>query len=470
MQFIRRGHTPALIAVPICLFCVMAGFQWLGTSNGPDMLLCSDGRCGQSSKLSQQDAQRDLDMWADKEELKNRLDELQTVMDRGMTHKSASQSLNQYFDKLDHQVQDQKRAAMRQKRSEGLLTTLSSASVHHAETVPSSTDIKRVSPSDSTKPAGQPASKGDYDATRDLNAYFDQQERSIRAENLHQQEATATKLSAAAAAADLNAYFDSLPTGSRESKVRTLEQTVKTLTGEVKSLTQPLSDMRAASHQTAQAVSALRDQQAKLMADDAHHQRDVEQAEARAAAAAADAAKADAAAEAAARRKTAVVLANIRPKAPARAVNPSVKVLGLPPGWKSYMDLRTKYTYFYNPRTRESTWESPAGTPESIVGLPDGWRAFKAKGGKLYYFNRKQAVSTWDDPRLLPGAKVLSLLDSMDQVILITHSAKEYQLTLLLLFSFYFTFCENVRAIITSRFASARELGHAVACLQQVHP
>ena len=275
--------------VSIFLLCGLAGFQWLGISSRPDILLCSDGRCGQSS-------------------------------------------------------------------------------------------------------------------------------RSIRAENLHQQEATATKLTAAAAAADLNAYFDSLPTGSRESKVRTLEQTVRTLTGEVKSLKQPLSDMREASHQTAHAVSALRDQQAKLMADDAHHQRDVEQAVAHAAAAAADAAKADAAAEAAARRKTSVVLASIRPKTAARAVNPLVKVLGLPPGWKSYMDLRTKYTYFYNPRTRESTWESPAGAPESIVGLPDGWRAYKAKGGKLYYVNRKQAVSTWDDPRLLPGAKVLSLLDSMDQV------------------------------------------------------
>jgi hypothetical protein len=44
-------------------------------------LLCSDGRCGQSSKLSREGAKRDLDLWADKEELKNKLDELQTVMD-----------------------------------------------------------------------------------------------------------------------------------------------------------------------------------------------------------------------------------------------------------------------------------------------------------------------------------------------------------------------------------------------------
>ena len=110
----------ALFGVGLCAGVLLIGFALSPVHQSTNVLLCSDGRCGQSSKLSREGAERDLDLWSDKEELKNKLDELQTVMDRGMTHKAASQQLNQYFNQLDHEANNQERAALQQAREDSL--------------------------------------------------------------------------------------------------------------------------------------------------------------------------------------------------------------------------------------------------------------------------------------------------------------------------------------------------------------
>ena len=166
----------------------------------PSALLCSDGRCGESSRLSRQGAEKDLNLWADKEELKNKLDELQTVMDRGMTHKSATQDLNQYFDKLDSQTRQQRKDALRQAQNEGLddTTTLSEHSNSHSYVTKLSSSNHR---------------EGNMDIK---NA---QHRHQLKIANSTKQGSSSSKLTSSAALADLDAYFDSLPISRKHDEV-----------------------------------------------------------------------------------------------------------------------------------------------------------------------------------------------------------------------------------------------------------
>ena len=167
-------------------------------------LLCSDGRCGQSSKLSKENADRDLDLWADKEELKSKLDELQTVMDRGMTHTAASQQLNQYFNSLDEEARMQKEQALKQAEEERLPGYSSMV----LSTRKSQKSIKLTQ-------NAQPL----YDDKRSVKKHNSQPKLRQSGFDGKPEMGKISKLSAAAAVADLNAYFDSLPTSKRASKV-----------------------------------------------------------------------------------------------------------------------------------------------------------------------------------------------------------------------------------------------------------
>jgi len=73
----------------------------------------------------------------------------------------------------------------------------------------------------------------------------------------------------------------------------------------------------------------------------------------------------------------------------AKEVNPKMTVEGLPPNWAAYMDMKTKYAYFYNKHSGKSSWINPKGSSLSVKGLPAGWDALQEKGGKDYYVNIK---------------------------------------------------------------------------------
>ncbi len=160
-----------------------------------------------------------------------------------------------------------------------------------------------------------------------------------------------------------------------------LEAQVAALSQEVHGLTKPISTIRAAAHAATAAVTRLDAQTRRARVADRARARAVAAAAATAATAEADAAAARAATAAAAATEKADAAAA------ARRPNERVRMAGLPPGWAAYVDRRTKYTYFYNARTRQSTWQSPAGKPARAAGLPAGWKAFRGTGGKLYYIH-----------------------------------------------------------------------------------
>ena len=170
-----------------------------------------------------------------------------------------------------------------------------------------------------------------------------------------------------------------------------LEAQVAQLSQEVRGLTKPIETIRAAATAANAAVSRLDEQSRDARRADDARARTV-------AAAAATAARAEKDA-AAARTEAAAAAAAKREKPAAARPNQRVRMAGLPPGWAAYVDRRTKYTYFYNARTRASTWESPVGAPADEAGLPTGWRAYRAKGGKVYYvhgrcgFGRRAAAA-----------------------------------------------------------------------------
>lgn len=67
-------------------------------------------------------------------------------------------------------------------------------------------------------------------------------------------------------------------------------------------------------------------------------------------------------------------------------------------------------------RQGKSTWESPKGPQISLKDMPSDWDAFKDAKGNIYYANKDTGVSTFDDPRLGPGASVLKLLQTTERV------------------------------------------------------
>jgi hypothetical protein len=221
-------------------------------------------------------------------------------------------------------------------------------------------------------------------------------------------------MSAAAANADLNKYFDSLQAHTKRGKLTKLSKEVTDLSKDVKAILMPVKQLQDSAAASKNAVSSLKEDTRRLLKDDESRRGIAERAEKAAEAAARSAKKA--AATKRPQDETIVVRQALR-RAPktkflkAKEVNPKMTVEGLPPNWSAYMDLKTKYAYFYNHRTGKSTWINPKGSKVHVKGLPTGWEALQEKGGKDYYVNIKSGKSTWEDPRVIPGAKVLAMVN-----------------------------------------------------------
>ena len=46
-----------------------------------------------------------------------------------------------------------------------------------------------------------------------------------------------------------------------------------------------------------------------------------------------------------------------------------------------------------------------------LVSWARSWEALQEKGGKDYYVHLKTGHATWEDPRVIPGAKVLAMVN-----------------------------------------------------------
>jgi len=382
-------------------------------------LLCSDGRCGFGSKLTRQGAVKDLDKWADKAELKDRLDELQTTMERGMSHKAEVSQLNSYFNRLEGVVHRERAHALRQERREGMSPTVlrqqstKTPSLHASKSHDEEGKAAGDSQDDAAgSDAEEDQTDGSDDASDDggessdeedareqkqgqssistLNQYFDRQEHAIKAHSVEH----STELTAQQADADLNSYFDSLAahTGKEgimhqlENKVASLTKTVKRLEAPVESIkgatAKTRSDVRSIQGdavKTRHAVEALGDEDKKILAHETHE----------------DSKKA----------------------AHREERNPPLPIKGLPPGWAAYEDEDTKAPYYWNAKRGVSSWTSPAGKKLAHSGALKGvgkmWEAMRTKRGETYFVNRATGKSTWNDPRVKPGAQLLQLMQGV---------------------------------------------------------
>jgi hypothetical protein len=259
MAFVEARKRGGLLVAVAVIGCAAIAVLAVGLNSGNLLertgsieLLCSDGRCGEGSKLTRQNAVKDLDKWADKAELKDRLDELQTVMERGMTHKSAAKQLDKYFDRLDRTVQQQKLHALKQARGEGMDLPVLSSRKHQATSLHSSQNEETSDDSaddseaqddndvkaDSTDSHEEHHSKSaahketdDSSSAAALNKYFDKQAAKIQEEN--KQQLHSSKLTAAQADADLNSYFDSISASTKKSKIQAVEKKLDNLDNEV---------------------------------------------------------------------------------------------------------------------------------------------------------------------------------------------------------------------------------------------
>lgn len=258
-----------------------------------------------------------------------------------------------------------------------------------------------------------------------LASYFHRQSLAIKQQLSADKAQKKRHMSAAAANADLDKYFDSLQSHTKKGKLETLAREVTDLSKDVKSIITPVKQLQDSAAASRNAVSSLQDDTKALLRDEKSHQEVAERAmKAAEKAAATSESAAESAKKAAngrrARDETIVVRQALR-RAPktryveAKEVNPKMTVEGLPPNWNAYMDRKTKYAYFYNKKTRKSSWINPKGDRAHVTGLPTGWEALKEKGGEMYYVNTKSGRSTFEDPRVIPGAKVLAMINSDDK-------------------------------------------------------
>ena len=261
-----------------------------------------------------------------------------------------------------------------------------------------------------------------------LSAYFDQQAKKIQTAVV-----PSSKLSAAAAAADLDSYFDSIPTESkREMKIDGLSNQVSSLKDDVHNIMKPVEalekevmgpvkelkdSLKESNQATSNAINQLHSQQEgnnkRMLENEEKEGRQIDAATGRAVTAAERAATSAEAARIAAHAKENVnIVSNVHQYPKPHIKNPKIMVEGLPPGWKAYMDRQTRYAYFFNGKTAKSTWVNPKGS--RVTGLrdmPSGWEALKPAHGQRYYVDLASGDSTYTDPRVIPGGKVLKLIE-----------------------------------------------------------
>ncbi|EKX47199.1 hypothetical protein GUITHDRAFT_162801 [Guillardia theta CCMP2712] len=281
-----------------------------------------------------------------------------------------------------------------------------------------------------------------------LDSYFKKQSLAIK-KRLHPTPPE-EEMSAKAAQDDLNKYFDSLPTQSKRVKINQLSDEVKSLAQDVKKIMDPVKALEDHASKEKEAMDSLHKENERMLEESRRQRSEVEDSfkkaisdqclkqNERTAKMIDMASRAASDAEEASKHSkstTVVVRQNLAKRTTKyermKDVNPRVSVEGLPPGWSAYLDRRTKYVYYYNKANRKSTWINPKGSLVHVEGMPSPWQAYKIEvehlkagcdgfltvrqHGKLYYLNPKTGESTWEDPRVRPGRKVLDLIREHDR-------------------------------------------------------
>eukprot|EP00286_Rhodomonas_abbreviata_P028731 CAMPEP_0181305872 /NCGR_PEP_ID=MMETSP1101-20121128/9977_1 /TAXON_ID=46948 /ORGANISM="Rhodomonas abbreviata, Strain Caron Lab Isolate" /LENGTH=452 /DNA_ID=CAMNT_0023411849 /DNA_START=8 /DNA_END=1366 /DNA_ORIENTATION=+ len=339
----------------------------------------------------------------------------------GLSGKAAQTDLNSYFNSMEKQVKSSSELARRHLQRENTMLKSDGEEKQHTRQSLSSSESSSSSSSVQSHRHGLKARV----ANAKLSGYFNKQALAIKQQakkhEAMRDENEPSKLSTMAANKDLNSYFDSLSVATtKEGKLDHLSKQVESLSKDFDEIEKPVHALTDEQQATQDTIKTLDRQSEKLLKDSKTRGKQASRAEEAAHRAA------ESAAAAANAKPASVVVHSVENVVPKHISNPSVKVFGLPPGWKAYMDRRTRYAYFYNHHKDESTWVNPKGSRVSLKGMPYGWEALKEKGdGRVYYVDKTSGQSTWYDPRLKAGAEVLDLLANKDHFRTVETAAKE---------------------------------------------
>eukprot|EP00287_Rhodomonas_sp_CCMP768_P003486 CAMPEP_0196733314 /NCGR_PEP_ID=MMETSP1091-20130531/12424_1 /TAXON_ID=302021 /ORGANISM="Rhodomonas sp., Strain CCMP768" /LENGTH=341 /DNA_ID=CAMNT_0042076679 /DNA_START=8 /DNA_END=1033 /DNA_ORIENTATION=- len=293
----------------------------------------------------------------------------------GMSKTAAQDDMQSYYSSLDQQVHQAKKLAQKHLKLENTI-------------------LHRDSSQDNKHHHGR---VGDRAARHSLAGWYDQQQKKISEEEREHSSARNRKepsqLSARAAKADLDSFFDSLSTPTnKDKKYDRLASEVKSLSQDLKDIANPIKELKGSEEHTQHEIKSLNSLDQHLLADSRLHGN--------------AAAKAEEAAESAAKKaeeamhakKPNVYVSTQEEVTPEHIPNPKIKVEGLPPGWQAYMDRRTKHAYFYNKHTAQSTWINPKGTHVEDKTLPKGWHELKTSEGRKYFTNQVSGHASWHRP------------------------------------------------------------------------
>lgn len=123
-----------------------------------------------------------------------------------------------------------------------------------------------------------------------LESYFRKQSLAIKQQAVKDEAQKKRHMSAAAANADLNQYFDSLQSHTKKGKLTTLSKEVTDLSQDVKAILEPMKQLQDSAVASKDAVSSLKED-TKMLLKDATSRRSVAERAEQAAERAADSAK-----------------------------------------------------------------------------------------------------------------------------------------------------------------------------------
>lgn len=112
-----------------------------------------------------------------------------------------------------------------------------------------------------------------------LDSYFRKQSLAIKQQAAKDEAQKKRHMSAAAANADLNKYFDSLQSHTKKGKLTTLAKEVTDLSKDVKAILQPMKQLQDSATASKNAVSSLKEDTKMLLKDDTSRRGVAERAE-----------------------------------------------------------------------------------------------------------------------------------------------------------------------------------------------